>query len=92
MSSATPPSPAQCRAGCRSDRLAGKICAAAIAALLAGKTPAAPTLTSICFSLLAYGYAISQRGTIGWSRPSTTRSDPGIIVSPLAAARCGTQR
>ena len=64
-----------------------KICAGAIAALLAGKTPTAPTLTSICFSLLAPDYAISQRGTYRVVDGQYNESDPGIIVSPLAAAR-----
>jgi NADPH-dependent 2,4-dienoyl-CoA reductase/sulfur reductase-like enzyme len=64
-----------------------KICAAAIAALLAGETPAPPTLTSICFSLLAPDYAISQRGTYRVVDGQYNESDPGIIVSPLAAAR-----
>ena len=40
-----------------------RICASAIAALLAGKRPAAPTLTSSCYSLIAPDYAISQKGT-----------------------------
>jgi len=63
-----------------------KICANAIVALLGGKTPAAPTLTSICFSLLAPDYAISQRGTYRVVDGQYNESDPGIIVSPLAAA------
>jgi NADPH-dependent 2,4-dienoyl-CoA reductase/sulfur reductase-like enzyme len=63
------------------------ICAAAIAARFAGKTPPAPTLTSICFSLLAPDYAISQRGTYRVVDGQYNESDPGIIVSPLAAAR-----
>jgi NADPH-dependent 2,4-dienoyl-CoA reductase/sulfur reductase-like enzyme len=64
-----------------------KICAGAIAALLAGKPPGAPTLTSICFSLLAPDYAISQRGTYRVVDGQYNESDPGIVVSPLAAAR-----
>ncbi|HEY4141210.1 MAG TPA: FAD/NAD(P)-binding oxidoreductase, partial [Pseudolabrys sp.] len=40
----------------------GKICATAIAALLAGNTPPPPTLASSCFSLIAPDYAISQTG------------------------------
>jgi NADPH-dependent 2,4-dienoyl-CoA reductase/sulfur reductase-like enzyme len=39
------------------------ICAGAIATLLAGGIPAAPTLTSLCYSLIAPDYAISQRGS-----------------------------
>jgi NADPH-dependent 2,4-dienoyl-CoA reductase/sulfur reductase-like enzyme len=41
----------------------GAICAAAIAVLLAGQKPATPVLRSSCFSLIAPGYAISQRGS-----------------------------
>jgi sulfide dehydrogenase [flavocytochrome c] flavoprotein chain len=40
-----------------------RICAGAIATLLAGGTPVAPTLTSLCYSLIAPDYAISQRGS-----------------------------
>lgn len=43
-------------------RSQAEICAAAVAALLAGNTPPAPTLTSTCFSLIAPDYAISQGG------------------------------
>jgi len=64
-----------------------KICAAAIVALLAGRTAQAPTLTSSCFSLLAPDYAISQRGTYRPVDGQYTESDPGIVVSPLAAAQ-----
>jgi sulfide dehydrogenase [flavocytochrome c] flavoprotein chain len=39
------------------------ICASAIATLLAGGTPPAPTLTSSCYSLIAPNYAISQTGS-----------------------------
>lgn len=39
-----------------------KICAAAVAALLSGGKPQAPTLNSSCFSLIAPDYAISQTG------------------------------
>jgi NADPH-dependent 2,4-dienoyl-CoA reductase/sulfur reductase-like enzyme len=62
-----------------------RICAAAIAALLAGRTPAAPTLTSSCFSLLAPDYAISQRGTYRVVDGQYQESDPGIVVSPVNA-------
>jgi sulfide dehydrogenase [flavocytochrome c] flavoprotein chain len=62
-----------------------KICADAIAALLAGKTSAAPTLTSSCFSLLAPDYAISQRGTYRVVDGQYNESEPGIVVSPINA-------
>jgi sulfide dehydrogenase [flavocytochrome c] flavoprotein subunit len=39
-----------------------RICAAAVAALLTGGKPQAPTLNSSCFSLIAPDYAISQTG------------------------------
>ena len=64
-----------------------RICAAAIVAQLAGKTPPAPTLTSSCFSLLAPDYAISQRGTYRPVDGQYTESEPGTVISPLAAAR-----
>jgi NADPH-dependent 2,4-dienoyl-CoA reductase/sulfur reductase-like enzyme len=63
-----------------------RICAAAIAALLAGKTPAAPTLTSSCFSLIAPDYAISQRSTFRPAHDQYEESPPGIVVSPRNAA------
>jgi len=40
----------------------GAICAAAIAALFEGKTPPPPRITSLCYSLIAPGYAISITG------------------------------
>jgi sulfide dehydrogenase [flavocytochrome c] flavoprotein chain len=39
-----------------------KLCAAAIVALLRGEKPAAPTLESACYSLIAPNYAISIKG------------------------------
>jgi NADPH-dependent 2,4-dienoyl-CoA reductase/sulfur reductase-like enzyme len=63
-----------------------KICADAIAALLAGKTPAAPTLRSSCFSLIAPDYAISQRSTFRPANGQYEESPPGIVVSPRNAA------
>ncbi len=63
-----------------------QICAAAIAALFAGKTPAAPTLRSSCFSLIAPDYAISQRSTFRPANGQYEESPPGIVVSPRNAA------
>jgi sulfide dehydrogenase [flavocytochrome c] flavoprotein chain len=40
-----------------------KLCAAALIKLFAGETPAAPTLLSTCYSLVAPDYAISINGT-----------------------------
>lgn len=41
----------------------GAICADAIIALLAGRPPAAPSVASACYSLVAPDYAISLKGT-----------------------------
>src|SRR6185503_8498246 len=68
-------------------RSQGSICAAAIAALLAGKTPAAPTLTASCYSLIAPDYAISQRGTYRPVDGQYVEADGGAIISPLDASR-----
>ena len=57
------------------------ICAAAIVALLSGKSPAAPTLTSSCYSLIAPNYAISQRGTYRPADDQYAEADGGPIVS-----------
>jgi sulfide dehydrogenase [flavocytochrome c] flavoprotein chain len=64
------------------------ICADAITALVAGKTPAAPTLKSSCFSLIAPDYAISQRSTFRPANGQYEESPPGtgIVVSPRNAA------
>ena len=64
-----------------------KICAAAIAALLAGKTPATPTLTSSCFSLLAPDYAISQPGVYQPSGGQIAEVPGSGGVSPADAPR-----
>jgi sulfide dehydrogenase [flavocytochrome c] flavoprotein chain len=64
-----------------------KICAAAIARLIAGELPATPTLTSSCFSLIAPDYAISQRGAYRPVADQYNEVEGGAIVSPLAASR-----
>ena len=64
-----------------------QICAAAIAALLAGKTPAAPTLTSSCYSLIAPDYAISQKGTYRPVDDQYAEADGGPVISPQDAPR-----
>ena len=64
-----------------------KICAAAIARLMAGEAPAQPTLTSSCYSLLAPDYAISQRGTYRPVADLYNEADDGVIMSPVSAAR-----
>jgi len=62
------------------------ICAKAIVALIDGKTPPSPTLTSSCFSLIAPDYAISQRSTFRPAHDQYEESPPGIVVSPRNAA------
>jgi NADPH-dependent 2,4-dienoyl-CoA reductase/sulfur reductase-like enzyme len=64
-----------------------KICAAAIVALSAGKAPAAPTLSSSCFSLISPDYAISQRGSYRPVDDLYNEADGGPVVSQLDAAR-----
>lgn len=61
----------------------GKICATAIAALLAGNTPPTPTLESSCFSLIAPDYAISQ---LGRYRPTGENYvEAESVISPVDA-------
>jgi sulfide dehydrogenase [flavocytochrome c] flavoprotein subunit len=64
-----------------------KICAAAIVKLIAGEPPAAPTLTSSCYSLIAPDYAISQRGAYRPVAGQYNETEGTAAVSPLAAAR-----
>ena len=64
-----------------------QICAAAIAAQLAGKTPAAPTLTSSCYSLIAPDYAISQKGTYRPVDDQYAEAEGGPVISPQEAPR-----
>jgi sulfide dehydrogenase [flavocytochrome c] flavoprotein subunit len=64
-----------------------KICAEAIARLIAGRQPAAPTLTSSCYSLIAPDYAISQRGSYRPVDDQYSEADGGAIVSPPGAPR-----
>jgi NADPH-dependent 2,4-dienoyl-CoA reductase/sulfur reductase-like enzyme len=61
----------------------GKICATAIAALLAGNTPPPPTLASSCFSLIAPDYAISQTGRYRPSGENYTEAES--VISPVDA-------
>jgi NADPH-dependent 2,4-dienoyl-CoA reductase/sulfur reductase-like enzyme len=64
-----------------------KICAAAIVASFSGNTPAAPTLSSSCFSLIAPDYAISQRGSYRPVGDLYNETDGGPVVSPVGASR-----
>ena len=66
-------------------RSQGRICAAAIAALFAGRTPEPPTLESSCFSLIAPGYAISQRGRYRPTGGQYMEADGGAVISPADA-------
>ena len=63
-----------------------KICATAIAKLIVGKLPDAPTLNSSCYSLIAPDYAISQRGTYRPVGGQYVETENGAIVSPLVAS------
>jgi NADPH-dependent 2,4-dienoyl-CoA reductase/sulfur reductase-like enzyme len=65
----------------------GAICAAAIAALFAGKTPSTPTLTSSCYSLIAPDYAISQKGTYRPVDDQYTEAEGGPVISAQDAPR-----
>lgn len=62
-----------------------KICAAAVATLLAGNTPATPTLASSCFSLIAPGYAISQTGRYQPVGDNYTEVEGSSAISPVDA-------
>jgi sulfide dehydrogenase [flavocytochrome c] flavoprotein chain len=64
-----------------------QICAAAIAALLAGRTPAAPTLTSSCYSLIAPDYAISQKGIYRSADDQYAEAEGGPVISSEHAPR-----
>jgi NADPH-dependent 2,4-dienoyl-CoA reductase/sulfur reductase-like enzyme len=69
----------------------GRICAEAIARLLTGREPTAPTLTSSCYSLLAPDYAISQRGSYRPVDGQYAEAHGGAVISPLKAARSTRQ-
>ena len=64
----------------------GAICAAAIVQLLAGQAPAAPTLTSSCYSLIAPDYAISQRGSYRPVDDQYAEADGGAVISAAERA------
>ncbi|MSO67373.1 MAG: twin-arginine translocation signal domain-containing protein [Pseudolabrys sp.] len=64
-----------------------RTCAGAIAALLSGKTPAAPTLTSSCYSLIAPDYAISQKGIYRQADDQYVAAEGGPVLSPANAPR-----
>jgi NADPH-dependent 2,4-dienoyl-CoA reductase/sulfur reductase-like enzyme len=64
-----------------------KICAAAVATLLAGNTPPTPTLTSSCFSLVAPDYAISQSGQYRPAGDLYTEVEGSAGISAVDAPR-----
>ena len=64
-----------------------QICAAAIAAQLAGKPPPRRRMTSSCYSLIAPDYAISQKGTYRPVDDQYTEAEGGPVISPQDAPR-----
>ena len=62
----------------------GKLCAAAIVALLAGAKPPAPTVASACYSLVAPDYAISLAGTYRPSADQYLEVEGGVASPPNA--------
>lgn len=63
----------------------GKACAAVIAAQLAGKTTDDPTLTGICYSTVAPGYAFSLAGT--YQPKGDIFAEDSVRTSALDASR-----
>ena len=68
-----------------SGALEGKVCAAAIAQLFAGKMAAPTNLGSNCYSLVAPNYAISITGNFAPVNGEYTEVDNSIKSSPLDA-------
>jgi sulfide dehydrogenase [flavocytochrome c] flavoprotein subunit len=64
-----------------------KVCAAAVAALVRGETPAAPKLINTCYSLVAPDYGISIAGVYHVSNGVLTDVEGAGGVSPLDAPR-----
>jgi NADPH-dependent 2,4-dienoyl-CoA reductase/sulfur reductase-like enzyme len=65
----------------------GAICANAIVALLNGKTPSPPKITSLCYSLIAPGYAISIAGAYQQVNDQFLEVEGTGITSPAGAPR-----
>jgi NADPH-dependent 2,4-dienoyl-CoA reductase/sulfur reductase-like enzyme len=68
-----------------SGAIEGKLCAAALVSLLAGKVPAAAQLPSNCYSLVAPDYAISIFGNFEPVNGEYAEVDNSIHSSPLDA-------
>lgn len=64
----------------------GKACAEAVARLIAGKQPAAPTLVGACYNTVAPGYAFSQSGTYQ-PRDGLFAEVEAVTTSPVDAPR-----
>lgn len=64
----------------------GKACAAAIVAQLAGKAPETPTLTGICYNIVAPGYGFSLTG-VYQPKGEIFAEVEGSRTSPLDAPR-----
>jgi sulfide dehydrogenase [flavocytochrome c] flavoprotein chain len=63
-----------------------RICASAIATLLAGGSPTGPTLTSSCYSLIAPDYAVSQVGSYRPVGDNYTEVEGSGVISPADAS------
>ncbi len=68
-----------------SGAIEGKLCAAAIVNLLAGKTPSSPTLDSNCYSVIAPNYAISITGVFQPVNGEYAEVDHSIRASAVDA-------
>ena len=64
-----------------------KVCAAAVAALLAGETPAEPKLINTCYSLVAPDYGISVAGVYQPANGVLADIEGAGGVSPADAPR-----
>src|SRR6476469_966766 len=64
-----------------------KVCAAAVAGLLAGKTPAEPRLINTCYSLVAPDYGITVAGVYKPANGVLTDIEGAGGVSPIDAPR-----
>ena len=70
-----------------------KVCAAAVAKLLAGEKPDEPKLINTCYSLVAPDYGISVAGVIGRSTASSSTSRaPAASARSTRRARCARRK